>query len=489
MRPDVDSYHAKCNENQILLLVVIETLQGLCGGAVAPTVCWLQRRLKVLPTDYKFVRRGNTVKSLGLNADYRYLKKLGLLQDKTEKVNGETYKNMHLNDKAKDIINDKNLVGIIDKKSIQLIREAAFRARNQIAQSGLSSFSKKIAGMLSVPDEYQQTLVMPSTEVHNDIHQIKMLLLQNVTEYMGKSASRDLALSNFIKIRKTKPHDNWDEFDQFAAAPASVMLELEYMFENLSDSTVIFLGGNDGMPVLIDIMSKLGLIRPPREMIVLEGDQRIKNWLDANIKSLNHTIELYNLKDPLPAKFMRMENVVVFADPPFNCPGMELLSRRASQICEKGCHFYLCVPTGAPWTSLLDAMATNRCTKYGFAIKTKDSIPVKYENSTGSINSLLWHLVKQEDVVIDNSSFLGDIYHSCRHDDQYCLENMGSLHVNLCKTERNNWWQSMRPQFNRHLIELISDAISYIKDKDPTFKIDTDNILNQQDGLTKQVSS
>ncbi|MCL2311720.1 MAG: bis-aminopropyl spermidine synthase family protein [Firmicutes bacterium] len=150
-------------------------------------------------------------------------------------------------------------------------------------------------------------------------------------------------------------------FDQIYMMTGDMLTQVDLMHNYINDKKVIFLGDGDGMSMLFGLFSVKDIIKAPREMTVLDFDQRIIN----NVKSFSNDFkfhsrfefnyETYNVINPVPPTHRERYNFF-YINPPYgskNAGGStEAWLHRCMDLCTNNSAGCIIVPYDIeqPWT-------------------------------------------------------------------------------------------------------------------------------------------
>ncbi|MEM4161097.1 MAG: bis-aminopropyl spermidine synthase family protein [Thermoplasmata archaeon] len=148
-------------------------------------------------------------------------------------------------------------------------------------------------------------------------------------------------LSEFKKITKSRPPAS-EKFDQGFMDEESVLRRLVFVHERGDIYGRIFIVGDD------DLLSlAAGLTGLPKEIVVVEIDERIVNFINTISKKyhLNVTAYLYDVQKSLPEQFKKKFDIFI-TDPVETIEGIRLfLSRGVSALSGLGCSGYFGLTT------------------------------------------------------------------------------------------------------------------------------------------------
>jgi N4-bis(aminopropyl)spermidine synthase len=129
-------------------------------------------------------------------------------------------------------------------------------------------------------------------------------------------ALEHFCLDTLIKARPTMLRD----FDQIAMKGADLLEQAINMIPLLQGKSVVFIGDDDGMAVLIGLLHKLCRYAPPKRMMVLDFDDRIIQVASLMAQKYGFSslldARLYNVFDHLPDNLSGQFDVF-YTNPPY----------------------------------------------------------------------------------------------------------------------------------------------------------------------------
>ena len=111
------------------------------------------------------------------------------------------------------------------------------------------------------------------------------------------------------------------EFDQIYMKVADMLLHVEHLSRWLDDKEVIFIGDGDAIGLTLMHLHRQGILeKGPRSICVVDFDQRILNAIKQFSKKYDLeelvSVELYNVRDPLPHHLWQRYDAF-YSNPPF----------------------------------------------------------------------------------------------------------------------------------------------------------------------------
>lgn len=121
------------------------------------------------------------------------------------------------------------------------------------------------------------------------------------------------------KIHKTRPLAN-EKYDQVYMRNSYMLKQMNRIKNIVKDKKIVFLGDGDCTSVFIMLFIKYKLIKPPVEIMVLDFDNRILNYIlrQIDLLDINVTFETrnYNVINALDSKMLQKFDLF-YINPPY----------------------------------------------------------------------------------------------------------------------------------------------------------------------------
>ena len=136
--------------------------------------------------------------------------------------------------------------------------------------------------------------------------------LNNIKDYLDKRPAPEFAL------------------DQSHADISTVIKKTLFLIKrgDIEGRNIIFLGDDDLISLAV------GLTKLAKNIIVLDIDNRILNYISKSVEELslnNFKVISHDLREPCPDDIVNKHDVVIM-DPPYTNEGLRLFLKRASQV-------------------------------------------------------------------------------------------------------------------------------------------------------------
>jgi predicted methyltransferase len=182
-------------------------------------------------------------------------------------------------------------------------------------------------------------------------------------------------------VIKNRPRARW-RYDQVFMNEDSMILQAQKFYHYLENKKIVFLGDGDGASIYYGLLLSKCLVKPIKEMLLLDFDERILNYHNKIYRDykLDNYYQLlsrkYNVINPTPKKFH--DNYDFFyINPPYGalCNGNSIIAwiHRCLDLCVDGCMGCIILPydKNYDWSianmKYIEAFLFNK----GFIIKEK----------------------------------------------------------------------------------------------------------------------
>lgn len=144
------------------------------------------------------------------------------------------------------------------------------------------------------------------------------MLYRSLKQYMLNQAEEYDLLAK-ITQHPDRPKPQRD-VDQIFMLPGSQLNQAKLMSPYIRDKSVAFVGDGDAMALVFALLTREGVIDGPSQMVVLDFDTRIVDFINETARSFNIHDNLeaiqYNAIDPVP-EAMRESFDVFYTNPPY----------------------------------------------------------------------------------------------------------------------------------------------------------------------------
>lgn len=171
------------------------------------------------------------------------------------------------------------------------------------------------------------------------------------------------------------------KYDQIPMLGTDLLEQVKNIAPRLAGKDVAFVGDHDSTSLLLGLLCAEGLLQPPRQMLLLDFDERLLEIAHklASEHYFPHLLTtcLYNVFDPLPENYLGQFDVF-YTNPPYGASnagasGRLFITRGCELVRPTSGEGYLLLPDDPTrdWTQIAMRATTRFLSQYGWHIATQ----------------------------------------------------------------------------------------------------------------------
>ena len=208
--------------------------------------------------------------------------------------------------------------------------------------------------------------------------------LTNLTKYLKGRLLSEVTEKELwaVKIIEDSRPSSLREFDQIPMRSLDLLCQAKLIAGNLAHKSIAFVGDHDSTSLLIGLLSMIGSIPAPKDMLLLDFDERLLTKAEFLAKEYgfgdNLRVQLYNVFDPVPKNLIEKYDWF-YTNPPYGCrncgESARLFITRGCQLVKQGNKSFGCIilpdDDSRAWTSLAMLVTQRFILSHGWSVLSK----------------------------------------------------------------------------------------------------------------------